>query len=56
MNKENPTAFMNNAVSEYVQSNGHNQFIEIHMDNPWLRIIIKDINDIPFDDFIDQRL
>jgi ribosomal protein L25 (general stress protein Ctc) len=56
MDKENPTAFMNNAVNEYVQTNGHNQFIEIHMDNPWLRVIIKDVNDIPFDDFTDQRL
>lgn len=56
MSKENPTAYMNAAVNEYVQNTGHNQFVEITMDNPWIRVIVKDINDLPFDDFIDQRL
>lgn len=56
MSKDNPTAYMNSAVSEYVQSTGYNEFVEIHMDNPWIRVIVKNINDLPFDDFINQRL
>jgi len=56
MNKDNPTEYMNNAVSKYVQRTGHNQFVEIHMDNPWLRVIVKDINELPFVNFTDQLL
>lgn len=56
MNRENPTQYMNDAVSQYVQQTSYNQFVEIHMDNPWLRVIVKDINELPFEDFIDQYL
>ena len=56
MNRENPTTYMNAAVNEYAQNKGHNQFIEIHMDNPWIRVIVEDINDLRFEDFLDQRL
>ena len=56
MNQDNPTAYMNNAVSKYVQRTGYNQFVEIHMDNPWLRVIVKDINELPFENFTDQLL
>lgn len=46
---KNPKAYMDLVVSEYLKKKGnplHNQFVEIHLDNPWLRIIIVGINDI----------
>jgi len=56
LNSENPTAVMNDAVSTYVERKGHNQFIEIHLDNPWVRVVIDGINEVKYDDFTDQRL
>jgi hypothetical protein len=56
LNSDNPTAVMNDAVSTYVGTNGHNQFIEIHLDNPWVRVVISGINDVDYDVFKGQRL
>jgi len=56
LNTENPTAIMNNAVSKYVGSKGHNQFIEIHLDNPWVRVVIGGINDGDYLEFTNQTL
>lgn len=53
MNSNNPKAYMDNAVTDYLQKHGnplHNQFVEIHMDNPWLRVILIGINNLPFHD------
>ena len=59
LKSDNPKGFMDEMVSKYVGRTGHNQFIEIHMDNPWTRVIVKGINDIPLremteDDSIDN--
>lgn len=56
LNAENPTAVMNDAVLTYVGNKGHNQFIEIHLDNPWVRVVISGINDVNYTDFNSQRL
>jgi len=47
LNKPNPKEFMDEAVSRYVGNIGHNQYIEIHMDNPWTRVITSGINELP---------
>jgi hypothetical protein len=52
----NPVAVMNTAVSNYVEREPHNQFIEINMDNPWLRVVISGINEVDYEEFKDQRL
>ncbi|MFA5297583.1 MAG: hypothetical protein WC389_05170 [Lutibacter sp.] len=39
-----------------VQNKSINQFVEIHMDNPWLRVIVKDLNELEFENFTDQLL
>ena len=55
MNSPNPKQFMDAAVHDYLQRHGnplHNQFVEIHMDNPWLRIVITGINALPYHDVI----
>jgi len=46
-----PVAKLDWAVSEYVGNVGHNQFIDINMDNPWTRIIISGINEMNQEDF-----
>ena len=46
-----PVATLDLAVSEYVGNVGHNQFVDINMDNPWIRVIISGINDMTQEDF-----
>ena len=46
LNASNPKAYMDAAVSEYVQHLMFNEFVEIFMDNPWVRVIIFNFNDI----------
>jgi len=53
---DNPTAIMNSAVSEYVNTKDYNEFIEIYLDNPWVRVIVSGINELEYKQFTDQRL
>ena len=41
---EDPKSFMDRAVLNYVGSKLHNQYIEIHLDNPWTRVLTSGIN------------
>lgn len=56
LNTDNPTAIMNEAVSTYVQRKGYNEFVEIFLDNPWVRVVVGGINDLDYQPFKDQRL
>lgn len=47
LNKPNPKEFMDDAVHQYVGTIGHNQYIEIHLDNPWTRVVTTGINNLP---------
>lgn len=49
-------AMMDNAVSVYVGTKGHNNFVEEHKDPPNIRIVISDFNDIEFKPFEGQKL
>ncbi len=49
--EEDPVAKLDWAVSEYVQNKGFNEFIDSHMDNPWVRVIISGINEMNQEDF-----
>jgi hypothetical protein len=53
---ENPVSYMNKAVSKYVKGAMYNEFIEIHMDNPWVRVIISGINELNYEPFVNQTL
>ena len=46
LNSENPMNVMNEVVSNYVEKELHNQFIDIRMDNPWCRVIISNIDQL----------
>lgn len=39
------------ARMEYVQNNGYHEFIDINMDNPWVRVIMSDINEMNQENF-----
>ncbi len=56
LNTDNPTGLLNAAVSEYVQNTGFNEFVEIYLDNPWIRVVMSGINEIEFKKFENQRL
>ena len=43
-----PKLYMDEVVREFVGSTLHNQFIEIHLDIPQVRVIIVGINDLPY--------
>lgn len=44
----NPIEILNNAIYSYVKDDFHNDFVEITCDNPWVRVIIININDLPY--------
>ena len=46
LNESNPKAFMDNVVADFVNGRMYNEYIDANLDNPWLRIIIEDINDL----------
>ena len=41
-----PVKHLNEAVQQYVGNQGYNEFIDANMDNPWVKVIIKGINDM----------
>lgn len=55
-NIEKPKPLMDQAVSEYVGFNPYNEFIEIFLDNPWVRVIVSDIDSLNFVPFKDQKI
>jgi hypothetical protein len=56
LNTDNPSAIMNEAVSKYVGNQGYNQFVEIPLNNPWVRVIISGINDLEYKPFKNQTI
>lgn len=39
-----PEKFLDQAVNGYVEHNGHHQLIDANLDNPWIRVVVSDIN------------
>ncbi|MEA5141847.1 hypothetical protein [Arcicella rigui] len=56
LNTDNPTAIMNDAVSTYVGTKGYNEFIEVFLDNPWVRVVVSGINELDYKEFKNQKL
>lgn len=48
---DNTTQFMDNEVSKYVQNEPIKQFIEIHLDNNYYRLVISGINELNYEVF-----
>jgi hypothetical protein len=49
--KGDPVSKLDAAVHEYVQNKGYNEYIDANMDNPWIRVIIQGLNEIPHKKF-----
>lgn len=41
-----PVKHLDEAVHYYVGAQGYNEFIDANMDNPWIRVIVKGINNM----------
>lgn len=41
-----PKKVLDYAVSVYVQNEGYHELIDAHLDNPWMRVILSDINNM----------
>lgn len=50
-----PKKVLDYAVRVYVQKNGYHELIDAHLDNPWMRIILSDINDMSQEDFDEDK-
>lgn len=46
LTQDNPSNYMDNAVSVFVHHELYNEFIEKHLDNPCVRIVIFEFNNI----------
>lgn len=53
---DKPKSLMDDAVSVYVNNHPYNEFIEIFLDNPWVRVIVGGINELDFVPFDEQKL
>lgn len=51
LNSEKPFEFMNEAVYKYCDGTPVVQFVNIELNNPWTRLIIKGLNDLPFENY-----
>jgi len=56
LDSEKPIAYMNAVVSEYVGQRGYNEFVEIHLDNPWVRVVFTEINSLKYEPFKNQTI
>lgn len=48
---DDPIPKLDWAVSEYVESIPYSEFIDINNDNPWVRVILSDINNMTQENF-----
>ncbi|MEM1000520.1 MAG: hypothetical protein AAGN35_25935 [Bacteroidota bacterium] len=46
-----PVMNLNAAVRRYVRNENYQEFIDANMDNPWVRVIIKGVNDMSSTEF-----
>ncbi|WP_055445552.1 hypothetical protein [Lacinutrix himadriensis] len=56
LKSERPLEFMNNEVLKYAKGKTYMHFIEIHRDNPWVRLVLFGIDNLHFVNFSNQRL
>lgn len=51
---EDPVEVLDDAVSQYVGNESYNEFIDIEMDNPQIRLVISGLNEMEQEDFIPE--
>lgn len=50
----NPQAYMDSVVSDYVHDHIFNEFIEEHLDTPWVRVVITGINELDYKKYVEK--
>ncbi len=51
----NPKDYMDMVVYDYVKNHIYNEFIEEHLDTPWVRVVITGINDLHYYDYKNKK-
>lgn len=46
-----PRPILDEAVKEYTKGKPYHELIDSNLDNPWMRVILEDINDMEQKDF-----
>ena len=46
-----PKKILDDAVTVYVGDNGYHELIDVHFDNPYMRVLLSDINRLKQKDF-----
>jgi hypothetical protein len=42
--KADPSKVLDLAIHQYVETNGYHELIDANLDNPWMRVVLSDIN------------
>lgn len=50
-----PKRILDHAVAAYVGNEGHHELIDAHLDNPWMRVILSDINNMDQEAFDETK-
>ena len=50
LNSNNPIEFMDKQVSQKVNGQPYSEFVDKHMDNPYIRVIIMNIDKLTFNE------
>lgn len=53
--KSDPKYILDSAVSQYVKNHPYHELIDSHLDNPWMRVVISDINGMVQEEFDPAR-
>jgi hypothetical protein len=53
--ESDPSKILDFAIKKYVGNNGYYELIDAHLDNPWMRVIVSDINNMNQEDFDAQK-
>lgn len=56
VNTKAPNDILDQAIGRYVRNQPHLQFRDVYIDNPWMRIIVSNIDGLPFENLTDQHL
>lgn len=51
----NPKAYMDMVVADYVKDHLYNEFLEEHLDTPWVRVIITGINELDYYGYMERK-
>jgi hypothetical protein len=46
-----PRPILDEAVRAFVRNKGHHELIDANLDNPWMRVVLENINDMTQKDF-----